>query len=103
MESFVCSVIVFFFAHCFRHKYDVMSETSSVEASSLRPAEKLEWNISPDIANSIETAKVNIDRCDVWPLGSDFHTLCPTSCFIPSLSLSLYFYFFVADLFRTQI
>ena len=45
-----------------RTPHDVLAEHSAVEPSILQPAEKLEWNISPESARDIDTAKRNFDR-----------------------------------------
>ena len=45
-----------------RTQYDILSESSTVDPASLHPAEKLQWNISSETAQDIETAKRNIDR-----------------------------------------
>ena len=42
-------------------KYDVFADVSPVESSALRPAQQLQWNISPDTAADIQTAKINMD------------------------------------------
>ena len=51
--------------------YDVLGESSPVPSAALCPAEKLHWNISPELAEDIQSAKRNLDRYnnnmrDVW-------------------------------------
>ncbi len=50
-----------------RQNHDILGESSPVPATVLRPAERLEWNISGDSAWDIEKAKMNVDRS-----GSDY-------------------------------
>lgn len=42
--------------------YDILGESSPVPSTSLCPAEKLQWKISPETANDIQTAKKNLDE-----------------------------------------
>ena len=44
-------------------KYNFLDEISDVDPSSLKPAEKLEWNLSPDSVRDIDEAKHTIDKC----------------------------------------
>lgn len=46
-----------------KHKYDILSESSPVESSLLKPAEMLQWNISAETADYIHRAIDNNDRC----------------------------------------
>ena len=45
-----------------RSSYDVLAEHSAVDLSILRPAQRLQWNISSETARDIDTAKRNFDR-----------------------------------------
>ena len=42
--------------------YDILGEPSPVPIAALCPAEKLQWNISPETAKDIQIAKNNLDR-----------------------------------------
>ena len=44
-------------------KYNFLDEISDVDPSSLKPAERLEWNLSPDSVRDIDEAKHTIDKC----------------------------------------
>ena len=48
-----------------RYEYDILSESSPVESSLLKPAEWLQWNISAETADYIHRAIDNNDRY-VW-------------------------------------
>ena len=39
--------------------YDILGEPSPVPSTALCPAEKLQWNISPETAEDIKIAKKN--------------------------------------------
>jgi len=46
----------------FRKLDSLIDYESSVSSHQLNPAEKLQWNISLECANDINTAKVNLDK-----------------------------------------
>ena len=46
----------------YRESEDFVNYKSPVPTEQLIPAQKLEWNISPESAEDIEAAKLRIDR-----------------------------------------
>lgn len=44
------------------YKYNMLEDPSAVDSTTLMPAKKLEWNISPELARDIENAKKNVDK-----------------------------------------
>ena len=49
-------------SHFYRQSEDLLNYKSFVSAEQLVPAQQLQWNISPESAKDIESAKARLDR-----------------------------------------